>query len=82
MSLLQYMPNKSSKFGIKFWLAVDTKTHYVLTMNPYLGKENEYRQGTLRESVVLKLLAPFKDRVCKIVTDNFFTSLALARQLK
>ena len=54
-SILQYMPNKPSKFGIKFWMAVDAETHYVLTINPYLGKENKHRQGTLEESVVLKL---------------------------
>ena len=24
---LQYMPNKPSKFGIKFWIAADTETH-------------------------------------------------------
>lgn len=79
---LQYMPKKPSKFGIKFWMAADAETHYVLCINPYLGKENENRQGTLGEAVVLRLVAPFNDSGCDIVTDNFFTSLNLSRQLK
>lgn len=35
----QYMPNKPHKFGIKFWLAVDVKTKYILNSFPYLGKD-------------------------------------------
>ena len=35
----QYMVNKSDKFGIKFWLAVDVKLKYILNSIPYLGKD-------------------------------------------
>ena len=37
--LLSIMPNKPDKFGIKFWLAVDVDTKYILNAIPYLGKE-------------------------------------------
>lgn len=80
-AFLQYMPQKPSKFGIKFWLAADSTSHYVLTIQPYLGKEED-RQGTVGESVVLKLTEPFKNSGCNVVTDNFFTSLSLSRSLK
>ena len=38
----QYIPNKPHKFGIKFWLAVDVQTKYILNGFPYMGK-NETR---------------------------------------
>jgi len=33
------MPNKPDKFGIKFWLASDVETKYVVNGFPYLGKD-------------------------------------------
>ena len=36
---IQYMPNKSDQFGMKFWLAVDVEFKYILNAIPYLGKD-------------------------------------------
>ena len=36
---IQYMPNKSDKLGMKFWLAVDVEFKYILNAIPYLGKD-------------------------------------------
>ena len=36
---IQYMTNKSDKFGMKFWLAVDVEFKYILNAIPYLGKD-------------------------------------------
>ncbi|GFX80117.1 DDE_Tnp_1_7 domain-containing protein [Trichonephila clavipes] len=36
-----YMPNKPDKFGIKFWLAADVDSKYVLNGLRYLGKDEE-----------------------------------------
>ena len=54
------MPNKPDKFSVKFWLAVDVKSKYMLNAIPYLGKD-EARPATQRlsESVVIKLVEPF-----------------------
>ncbi|KAL1251031.1 hypothetical protein QQF64_018827 [Cirrhinus molitorella] len=78
----QYMPNKPDKFGIKFWLAADVETKYVLNSFPYLGKDDS-RPATqsLGESVVLKLVEPFVGKGRNITTDNFFTSIPLANKL-
>lgn len=38
---IQYMPNKPNKFGIKFWLASDVSSKYVLNGFPYLGKDEQ-----------------------------------------
>ena len=40
----QNMPNKPDKFGIKFWMAVDVKTKYMLNSFPYMGKDDYVRQ--------------------------------------
>ncbi|XP_033298750.1 piggyBac transposable element-derived protein 4-like [Bombus bifarius] len=41
----QYIPNKPHKFGIKFWLAVDVQTKYILNSFPYMGKDELDAQG-------------------------------------
>lgn len=41
----QYLANKPDKFGIKFWLAADVETKYLLKGFPYLGKDHRPHQG-------------------------------------
>ena len=54
--MMQYMPNKPDKFGIKFWMAADVQTKYMLHSFPYFGKDNSWPAGTtLGEHVVLRL---------------------------
>ncbi|XP_026059293.1 uncharacterized protein LOC113043955 [Carassius auratus] len=80
---LQYMGNKPDKFGIKFWLAADVRSKYMLNGAPFLGKEEARSRGQLvGESVVLKLAEPFLGKGRNITTDNFFTSLKLATALQ
>ena len=78
----QYMPNKPDKFGIKFWLACDVKSKYIINGFPYLGKD-ERRDCSipLGEFVVLKLMDPFTGCGRTVTTDNFFTSVSLAKKL-
>ncbi|XP_041641302.1 uncharacterized protein LOC121508476 [Cheilinus undulatus] len=60
---IQYMANKPNKFGIKFWLAADVDTKYLLNGFPYLGKdEARPAHQRLGESVVLRLLEPYQQR--------------------
>ena len=76
------MANKPDKFGIKFWIAVDLESKYILNAIPYLGKD-ETRPGTQRlsESVVIKLVELYLGKERNITTDNFYTSTHLATQL-
>ncbi|KAF2879644.1 hypothetical protein ILUMI_26526 [Ignelater luminosus] len=79
----QYMSNKPDKFGIKFWIAVDAKSKYVLNAFPYLGKDETRPQDqVLSENVVLRLLEPFTKKGRNVTTDNFFTSVKLAKKLE
>ncbi|KAJ4432924.1 hypothetical protein ANN_15181 [Periplaneta americana] len=55
----QYMNSKPDKFGIKFWLAVDTTSKYLVNSFPYLGRDEECPAGVpLAEHVVMHLAEP------------------------
>jgi hypothetical protein len=78
----QYMPDKPDKFGIKFWLASDVNTKYIVNAFPYLGKDlTRPASIPLSTYVVLKLVEPFSGFNRTVTTDNFFTNLPLAKQL-
>ena len=74
---------KRIEFGIKFWIAVDLESKYILNAMPYLGKDKT-RTDTQRlsESVVIKLVEPYLGKGRNVTTDNFFTSTHLATQLR
>ncbi|XP_025160794.1 piggyBac transposable element-derived protein 4-like [Harpegnathos saltator] len=78
----QYMPNKPDKFGIKFWLASDVRSKYLVNGFPYLGKDETRGSNIpLSEFVVTKLAEPYLGCGRNITTDNFFTSISLAKKL-
>ena len=79
----QYMPNKPDKFGIKFWLASDVRSKYIINGFPYLGKDESREPSVpLGEFVTMKLAKPYVGCGRNITTDNFFTSLPLAKKLR
>ncbi|XP_068215907.1 piggyBac transposable element-derived protein 4-like [Palaemon carinicauda] len=77
------MGHKPDKFGIKFWIAADTESKYLLNAFPYLGKD-ELRPANqpLSTHVVRRLMEPFTGKGRNVITDNFFTLLQLAEHLK
>jgi len=79
----QYFASKPDKYGIKFCLAVDVQSKFLINGFPYLGKdETRPANQSLGASVVLCLLEPCKGKERNVTTDNFFTSLSLAKELK
>ena len=83
-SFIVYMPNKSDKFGKKFWLLVEVESKYVVNLLPYLGaQEKESSQGVLlAQHAVPRLVSPVKFKGYNITTDKFFTSVALAEKFE
>ena len=79
----QYIPKKPDKFCIKFSLAVDVESKYILNAIPYLGKD-ESRPSTqkLSDNAVMTLMEPFMGKDRNVTTDNFFTSFLHAKKLK
>ena len=77
------MPNKPDKFGIKFWMAADVQTKYMLHSFPYLGKNDLHPAGIiLGKHVVLRLTEPYRKTVRNVTTDSFFSSVNLAKTLR
>ena len=81
---IQYMPTKPAKYGIKLWMCCDADTKYVYNASICCGKENA-KEATclcnLGGKVVRQLLEPLHCEGRNITTDNYFTSLGLARDL-
>ena len=80
---IQYMANKPDKFGIKFWLLTDAQSKYLCNGKPYLGRDpNRSRCSDLPGDVCLTVLQPYYKKGYNVTTDNYFTSLKLAEELK
>ena len=79
----QYMPKKPVKYGIKVWMAADSKTGYVCNYDIYLGKPLTSSRGEvgLATKVVLHLTEPFQHCNRHVYFDNFFTSVNLVEEL-
>ena len=54
---ITYMPNKSDKYGIKFWVLVNVRSKFISNIVSYLGaQQNDGRAGVpLAKSVVTNL---------------------------
>ena len=64
-------------------MASDVKTKYILSNFSYMGKDDSRPAGvTLGEHVVLRLLEPYRKTGQNVTTDNFFTSVNLAKTLR
>ena len=72
----QYMPLKSTKRGIKVWVAADSTNDNFSRFEVYTGKNNttEHDLGT---RVVKTLTSDLKGKYHHVYFDNYFTSLKL-----
>jgi hypothetical protein len=81
-SFRQYMKSKPAKYGIKLWILCDSTTSYALNVQVYTGRAPgqppEKKQG---ERVVHDMVEVVKGTGRNVTTDNFFTSVPLARDL-
>ncbi|KFM77548.1 hypothetical protein X975_04739, partial [Stegodyphus mimosarum] len=54
---LESTPNKPDKFGIKFWLAVDVSSKYIINTFPYLGKDDSKSNDlSVRKNATFRLI--------------------------
>ena len=79
-----FMPNKSDKFGMKFWVLAEASSKYVYKIFSFFGAlEKEQRNGKpLAKDVVMRLTAGFHKRSYYVTTDNFFTTVKVAELLQ
>ena len=69
------MANKPDKFGLKFWMAVDVETNYLLIGVPYLGKDDSRLDNvSVPTNAVIKLMISLFGKGYNVTCDNYFTS--------
>jgi len=80
--LKQYIPNKPRKYGIKVYVLADSKTFY------FVSSKNYTRAGTHAPGLpvpthgVMDLVPSVSGTSRNITTDNYYTSIPLAMELK
>ena len=84
----QYIPNKRSRFGIKFYELCESSSGYLWNLEMHCGKLEHDQFGTfapshfkMSERIVLHLSENLLDLGYKIVCDNWFSSQKLAEYL-
>ncbi|XP_054834881.1 piggyBac transposable element-derived protein 4-like isoform X1 [Eublepharis macularius] len=81
--IMQYLPSKPPKYGIKFWMCCDSKTGYVQNMDIYSGRaEGDPAAQNLEQRAVLQLTQHLHGSGRNVTSDSFFTNVALARELE
>ena len=76
-----YIPSKPGRYGIKIWALYDAKNVYLINARVYLGKELGHPEVNQGENIVKTLCMLIYKSGRNVTTDNFFTSLSLARYL-
>ncbi|KAJ0171852.1 hypothetical protein K1T71_012615 [Dendrolimus kikuchii] len=76
-----YIPNKPAKYGIKIVMVCDAGTKYMVNATPYLGKSTETGGLPLGEYFVKQLTQPLHGSNRNVTSDNWFTSIPLAKSL-
>lgn len=78
----QYMPSKPAKYGLKWWLCCDAENAYVCNLSIYIGKQQgDNPAKNVGQTVVSELVEPYRGSGRNITTDNYFTSVPVAKEL-
>ena len=76
-----YIPSKPGCYGINIWALCDAKSAYFYNAEIYSGKKLHSPEKNQGENVVKSLSIPIYNSGRNITTDNFFTTMSLARFL-
>nr|XP_022909613.1 piggyBac transposable element-derived protein 4-like [Onthophagus taurus] len=82
-SFFQYIPSKPAKYGLKIFTLTDSKTFYTLNLEIYCGTQPEglYLVRNSAIDIVDRLISSWKGTNRNLTTDNWYTSLPLAKFL-
>ena len=72
----QYIQNKPTKWGMKYWVLAD-QSGYTVDFNIYAGRSTTYSENGLSFDVVMELFEPYVFQGYELFIDNFYTSLVL-----
>ncbi len=79
---VHYIPSKPAKYGLKFWITADSASCYYLNVQMYCGASDRQPNQSLGENVVIQQTEFLQGSGRNLTTDNFFTSLKLADELR
>ena len=82
-SFIQYIPNKSAKYGLKLFLLTDAKTFLTSNMEIYCGKQAEgpYAESISPLDIVSRLVTRIGGSNRHVTMDNWYTNHPLAIRL-
>ena len=73
-SIIQYMPKKPKKFGVKLWFLCESQSAYCLKLQIYKGQEGDNQESGLAYRVVMDLMRVYLYRNHYLFVDNYCTS--------
>ncbi|KAJ8930175.1 hypothetical protein NQ314_017039 [Rhamnusium bicolor] len=76
----QYIPNKSSKYGVKIFKICDEKG-YTYDSIMYKGKSETRSKERVSNKVVLQLMGDYLNQGRTLVQDNFYNNIELTKTL-
>lgn len=76
----QYIPGKSSKYGVKIFKLCD-ENGYTFETEVYKGKSDTATAGRNSNRVVLNLMKDYLDSGRTLVADNYYNNLELSNVL-
>lgn len=82
-SWIQYIPSKPAKYGIKFFAMCDANTYFTNNIEVYVGKQpnGPYEASNSPRDIVDRLTAPIYGSWRTLTTDNWYTSIPLAKSM-
>lgn len=77
------MPRKPGKYGIKTYAVADARTYYCYNFELHVTKQHDgpYKLSYSPADIVLRLTENFTGSGRTVTTDNYYTSLELAKKL-
>ncbi|XP_071056421.1 piggyBac transposable element-derived protein 4-like [Onthophagus taurus] len=76
-----YIASKPDKYGLKINTMCDSRTYYMVSALPYIGKEDRISKEPVSTQIVKKLAEPIYGTNRNITMDNYFTSIPLAHDM-
>lgn len=76
-----YIASKPDKYGLKIVTMCDSRTFYMISAIPYIGKETRVSQEPLASQLVKTLTVSIHGTNRNVTMDNWFTSIPLAEDM-
>ena len=77
-----YMPTKPGKYGVKVWCLADNSNSYAVNLQVYTGLGHDGQREQQQGARIVRDLISMLQGGYSIIIDNFFTAVALAKELK